>query len=242
MRALQACVVVALVLTIGCEPKQEQALAESAVAHELASMLKARDFAGAPRLTNFAQLFAEHHPDRPFYPYAWDKRFRRFGSNAGFSNSFYEKYVSLPAGNTPASIDGDLLLMSARPFPDLKGRSSRILVSRIGLDRERYRVYVLPETNVIKIFADSKIEVPKAAEFPAPPPPSPDDKRMLNAHRPYSAADWVRIMCGRIANRIGMTEGHWPTVLLILIILFGAGIGGWLVVRSGAGRAQSKER
>lgn len=227
------------VFTLGCAEEPSQSAVEGHIASELISMLKKRDYLAMERPTNFAHLFMEHHAGRSFYPYVWEKRLREFGKNAGFTNSFFEKYVVLPPGLTLAPLKGDLILMTARPFPyhdEEFFRDAvpiRILISKIGLEHEKYRIYRLTETEVTNLFAQQKIQIPRPITVSPPPPPSPEEQRILNARLSYSASDRVRIICGRIASRIGMTEGHWPTVLFLFIIFLIALIVGVFLFRSG---------
>jgi hypothetical protein len=133
------------------------------------------DFPGV-RVTNLAQVFH----DRP-YPYGLEEIFRAFEGNAGFTNSFYEKYAFPSGVVTNHYVEGEILFLNAAPFPNRKGQLGRMVVSKPATSNAVHRIMWLSEDGVQKVFAEAGVEIPKPPSMPQPPAKpalEPPDKEM----------------------------------------------------------------
>jgi hypothetical protein len=70
----------------GCSSEHPQSQAEHEAVYRISQMLTAYEWEH-PKLwvTNLEQVFTALKRD---YPYYWDEEFKRFGVDAGFTNSF----------------------------------------------------------------------------------------------------------------------------------------------------------
>jgi hypothetical protein len=118
------------------------------------------------RVTNLAQIFAASGQD---YPHGWHRGLIKFGKHAGFTNSFYEKYVFFPPGMTNRWMEGELLLMNAQCYPGPGADLLRDVLSRSG---NRYSHRTLAETAIQRFLKESGIAEPKPVPM-APPPSEP---------------------------------------------------------------------
>ena len=157
----------------GCSnARLEQFEAENLTMNEIFRLLPeyAAEHPGV-RIATVEQLLTNHTGIVGDYPHQWDRRFRTYEKNAGFSKSVYEKYAVFPNEITNSRIEGKLLLMNACPFPGPRGEMQRILVA-IAPDGFVRRTF--PETTVQIIIHEAGIQEPKPPVMP-PPPPAPAD-------------------------------------------------------------------
>jgi len=155
-----------LLLAIGCQKRETQYEMEARAGRVLSSLLGIYDVLGNPRCTNLAQVYTALGSP---YPHDWDRNFRKFGGRAGFTNSFFEKYIFLPSGATNRWIVGEIVMMNARPYESINHQECRGIFSRIGA---QYGWNELSEKLVQELFRDADIPEPKPSWMP-PPPPEP---------------------------------------------------------------------
>jgi hypothetical protein len=117
------------------------------------------------QFTNLQEVFLR--TETP-YPERWHYRFRRFGTDAGFRNSFYEKYVVLPHGFQTSFARGEIVLLNAKPFPSRDGTRGRLLLSRTGTRYDDWNIKWVPEGEVQQVFRDAGQTIPKPPVLPAP--------------------------------------------------------------------------
>jgi len=134
-----------IAVAAGCNPApppQAAREAQAAAAVRAAIIFYENDFPGR-QLTNLAQVF--EHTSASAYPHYLDRWFRPYGNKAGFTNSFYEKYVFVPRGIIDARVPGEILLVSSQPFPDRQGHMNRVIVFRDPSSDIRADNTILPE-------------------------------------------------------------------------------------------------
>jgi len=127
------------------------------------------------RITNLPQVFIAAEQG---YPQQWHGRFETFGKQAGFTNSFYEKYAFFSPGITNPWMEGELVLMNARPYPGPEDKLLRNVVSRSG---NRYFRQSLSETAIQRFLKESSVAEPKPVPMPPPPPDPPPDETSRKA-------------------------------------------------------------
>jgi hypothetical protein len=160
---------ITLSLEIGCQKRETQYAMENRAGKHLAGLLGMYDALENPRPTNLAQVYETF---RSPYPYDWHKSFRRFGKQAGFENSFFEKYIFLPAGVTNRWIPGEIVMMNARPFEANRKQKHRGVFSKIG---SQYGWNSLSEERIQQLLRDAGISEPKPMSM-SPPPAEPIDE------------------------------------------------------------------
>src|SRR5829696_3762387 len=116
-------------------------------------------FEGATRLDQWHIL----HPAR------LDLDFQKFGKDAGFTNSFYEKYVRVPPGITNRAFPKEAVFMNALPVPDYEGGFGRYVIWREG--PQDYRNNWAPESQIQEAFKRAGIPIPRPTPMPKPPRP-----------------------------------------------------------------------
>ena len=87
------------------------------------------------------------------YPSSWHHRLKEFGSNAGFKNSLYEKYVFPSLQLSNENIGGEIVILSGQPFPDSGGQMGRIVFSKHGTTSSDWTFKFYPEGKVTAIFS-----------------------------------------------------------------------------------------
>jgi hypothetical protein len=148
----------------GCDRPKRQYELEGHAAKDITKVLSVYDSLARPPVTNLAQVFASLEID---YPYFWHERFVPFGKQAGFSNSFFEKYVVLPRGITNRWVHGEIFMMNAKPFGDHQGALERGVFSKV--DRQ-YAWQVVPEDEIQAMLRETGISEPTPQPMPSPPP------------------------------------------------------------------------
>ena len=153
----------AVALFSGCRLHEEQDTVESKTIFQIIKALQNYEIDHPQdRVTNLVQLFeASGKP----YPNFWHEEFSRYGKNAGFKRSIYEKYIFFSPGITNRLFEGELFLMNARPYPGPGGERKRNIVSKIG---HQFYWRTLQESAVQRIFQEAGIAEPKPIEMPAP--------------------------------------------------------------------------
>lgn len=155
-----------ILITYGCREKPAQIADEYSGAGVIMLVLALYE-AEFPTtsITNLSQAF---EGTKTPYPARWHYLYRDYGTHAGFKNSIYEKYVVLSPGIRHPSVDGDIVLLNAEPFPNREGTSGRLIFFRKGKGYEAWRVEWYTERQVQQIFHDNGITIPKPASMPAP--------------------------------------------------------------------------
>jgi hypothetical protein len=116
-------------------------------------------FDGATRLDQWHIM----HPAR------LETDFRKFGKYAGFTNSFYEKYVRVPSGVSNRAFPKDAMFMNAQPVPDYDGGYGRFVIWREG--PQDYRNNWAPESQIQEAFQRAGVPIPQVTPMPKPPRP-----------------------------------------------------------------------
>jgi hypothetical protein len=204
---------VVVLFCIGCKQRerQEQNQLEGFTA---ATIQKFLDF-GEERftekpLTNVIQVFEmmDLTSAHRSHPYVLQQHFRKFGANAGFNNSIYEKYVLVPSGLVDRAIKGEMIFMSGQPFPDLDGQRVRMVIWKAG--KQDYRSTKLREERVQEMFRTLNKKIPLPPPMPSPSPP-PDFA--LSGPSPWKS---VNLYFRDIAGGLGIRRGSWWILLLLL--------------------------
>jgi hypothetical protein len=103
------------------------------------------------------------------HPAFFDLEFRKFGKYAGFTNSFYEKYVRVPPFVTNRAFPREPIFMNAQPVPDYDGGYGRYVVWREG--PQYHRNNFVPEEQIQEAFRRAGVAIPKPTPMPKPPVP-----------------------------------------------------------------------
>jgi hypothetical protein len=130
------------------------------------------DVTNLPQVFNAASDLSRWHILHPAF---FDLEFRKFGKSAGFTNSFYEKYVRVPPFVTNRAFPRDPIFMNAQPVPDYNDGYGRYVVWREGL--QYHRNTWVPEDQIQEAFRRAGVPVPQPTPMPKPPVPE---------GRPYS--------------------------------------------------------
>jgi hypothetical protein len=205
--AFPICVVVACCVSgCGIRERQERIAAESEAGARLVKLfwLYEDQFPTQPR-TNLAGLFDTVGTG---YPSDLHERFRRFGRNAGFSNSFYEKYVFVPPGISNAVTGGEMILMSAASFPEEDGREVRVVIFRNGFGYDGWGQKWLPEEVVREIFATAKVEFPKPVPLPRQAVEARYSQNLWQRIQTESG-DWARFLGLGRSKMVGSDSVLW---------------------------------
>ena len=194
---------------LGCEPRERQFEAEAHTVFGLMRMVESYeiDYPGT-RITNLTQVFSGLNRD---YPYQWHTRFKPYGKHAGFTNSFFEKYVFFQKGITNSLVGGEILFMNATPYPTAYNEMQRTVVVKAS---DGYFRVLLLEDRVQLMLKESGIAEPKPLRMPAPPPAPPENN-------PMTLRTQISRFFMRVAAFIGISQ-HW---LLLRNITFFAFVG-----------------
>lgn len=224
-------ILVVILMGVGCarRERERQNELEGFTAARLQQFLALREnHSPVETITNVVQIFEMMDLSQPHraHPHTLQKRFREFGPNAGFKNSIYEKYVVVRMGITDRGIKGEMIFMSAEPFPDLDGRPIRMVIWRAGA--EDYRHKELDEDEVHRIFSTANIPIPRPPAMPAPGPP-PGDYELS-----YPPTTRVRLFFQEFAQILGLEKMLWfPLMLLCAIAVVGTLVFSiWLIRRN----------
>jgi MYXO-CTERM domain-containing protein len=162
-------------------------------------------------ITNLEDLYLRL--GRP-YPGRWHDQFMTYGKHAGFSNSFFEKYVFFHPGSTNELAGGEIVFMNARPFPRFDGKLGRYALIKVG---HRYETRRLSEDEVKLILKDDRTKL-----FPlgtiSRPPRRPPESEVAFLHRVQER--FFRV-CGKCGLGVEATANAWRIVVLSPLLLFG---------------------
>jgi hypothetical protein len=123
-------------------------------------------------ITNLPQVFSttmelgRWHRSHPAF---FELEFKKFGNYAGFTNSFYERYVRVPPFVTNRAFPKEPIFMNAQPFPDYHGHWGRMVVWREA--PQYHRNNFVPEEQIQEAFRRAGVVIPKPTPMPKPPVP-----------------------------------------------------------------------
>lgn len=192
-----------LLLTSACRYINPQDDIESKLAHDLIMRMKIYDVMSPNTpVTNLYQLFPNANSEPAWYPHKLHQRLLDFGKYAGFKTSIVEKYVFFWPRLTHPKLYGEVICMSARPFPDINGRLIRAYISNTGKAEifhppgnsgtnpvsNAYAKTFIAEDWVQLIFREAKPSIVPLPPSQQPPPLPPELRRTLN-HR-YEEFVW----------------------------------------------------
>jgi len=204
LRVAISALITSLLLT-GCERRhrEEREATEYRAAHLVFKCLQIHESQFPDRSrTNLAEIFKEVGVG---YPYGLEGIFLEYGREAGFSNSFYEKYVFAPPGLSNRALRAEILLLNSEPFADSQGRLSRITVLRRGPGVTNWALDQLSEEQIQKCFSEAGLSIPKPLIMPPPPPGSVSTE----AKPSYSSRDRIQILFRNLAEDLGLGRHHW---------------------------------
>jgi hypothetical protein len=220
MKRLVIFAVIASFLLSGCErrEREKREAIEYRAAHLVFKCLQIHEnqFPDRSR-TNLAEIFKDVGVG---YPYGLDGMFREYGRDAGFSNSFYEKYVFAPPGISNRALRAEILLLNSEPFADAQGRLGRITVLRRGPGVTNWALDQVSEEQIQKCFSEAGLSIPRPPIMPPPPPASASTEVKPS----YSSRDRIQILFRNLAEDLGLGRHHWWTLLIgcgILVTIFG---------------------
>lgn len=173
-----------LVTLCGCERKIQKLrhLEGTAIAAITKALWLYEGLYPGVAITNLPQAFNgafELDAWHRMHPAFLEKEFRKFGKYAGFTNSFYEKYVRVPAGITNRAFPKDVIYMNAHPVPDYDGKFGRYVIWREG--PQSYNNNWAPEEQIQEAFRRAGVPIPRPSPMPKPrvPKDSPYPQQSL---------------------------------------------------------------
>jgi hypothetical protein len=197
----------------GCRERPDQIEVEQVLGNRIVSLFKELESTTPGTIaTNLADLHASL--GRP-YPHAWHDQLNQFGNMAGFSNSIYEKYVFFPRGLSVGQVEGELLLMSARPFPNRKKALGRIVITKPGRSDLRYLVSWVEEQRLQQLLSNAGINTPKPV-LKSRPPPAPAPAEEFRPSQWSKTAKYFYAVAG--LSGLGVERGgllQWWTFALV---------------------------
>jgi hypothetical protein len=217
-----ACAAMSLLLVFaGCGMIDRQVDAESKFAIDLAFWMKVNDAVSSDTpVTNLAQIF----PVIPHgYSYYHHHEFARFGKHAGFTNSLAEKYVFFWPRFTNRFVEGNVICMSAQPFPKGQDGPHRIYITRRG---SNYIYRLMDEAHVQAVFKEAKPAIVPFGKIKPPPEPPPEVAEQLrtspNEHFDKFTRDLANALGQDSASGIRMVLkiGMGAAAVLTVIFLF----------------------
>jgi hypothetical protein len=209
------CVVVAMAITllVGCGRKISklhtlESTAAGAIAHALISY---EGFYPGVGITNLPQAFEAtrlngwhiQHPAR------LELDFRKFGKYAGFTNSFYEKYVPVPPGVTNRAFPKEAMFMNAQLVPGHDGRYGRYVIWREG--PQDYRNNWVPESQIQEAFKRAGVPIPQPTPMPKPPRPEG------SPYPDHSLGTRLELFFKEISGDYGPGRALWFPFMLICL-------------------------
>jgi hypothetical protein len=190
--------------------REERAVLERAAAGRLHKSLWLHEaqFPDHPR-TNLTTVFQELGVE---YPSDLHEKFRRYGREAGFTNSIFERYLFTPGGISNEVLKGEIILMGAKPYVNEGERLVRIALVRNGPGYEGWSFNEFNEDQVQQSFKDAGVEMPP----PRPPVASAPIAREGFQPRVSFAAK-VRRFFQNVAYYYGPGRFFWFPMMLICI-------------------------
>ena len=161
---LTAALVGIILIFVDWNASGKQIEVEGQAGRDISRHLMVYDALEKPRATNLVQVYEALNLS---YPYFWHQKFERFGADAGFNKSVFEKYVILPSGLTNRWSSGEAVMMNSKPFKGHKGVQTRGIFIKNG---RQYDWQVFSEEKIQELFRTAGITEPKAISMPAPPP------------------------------------------------------------------------
>jgi hypothetical protein len=166
------------------------------------------------QITNLPQIFAATMDfDRWHrrHPALLQHEFRRFGDKAGFTNSFYEKYILVPPGFTNRAVHGKAIFMNALPYPDYEGKLIRIVIWRAAA--EDYRISWVPEPEIQQVFRTAGVAIPRAG--PMPQPPAPPGNPALQRSARLRVVSFIE----NLAYHYDRGKALWFSLVIVVMLL-----------------------
>ena len=199
---------------VGCIKKKPQSYWEKNAADFVRQCLNlyAIENPGVAK-TNVAQIITNAYHG---YPSDLHREFLSYGKHAGFTNSFFEKYVFIPESvtNFIPGVGGKAVLMNSQPFPHDATNINRIVIHENPGDSGMYYSYkTVSEGKVQRLFEEAGVPIPEPPRFPTPPPiPPPPSVPFQKLKRAYFRD---------LALQLGMSSYHGP---VLQNIVEGAGV------------------
>jgi hypothetical protein len=169
--------------------------------------------------TNVGQIIT-NIDDRP-YPVDLHRELLRFSKDAGFTNSFFEKYVFVPTGVTNFWVRGGKpLLINFRPFPNQAGKMQRVIIyESVWQGEPSYATAEMPEWAIQQAFKEAGVEIPEPPRFPPappipPPPPVSFDRKVHAYFRSLAVQLGMSSYHGRVLERIAFGLGALSVVIV----------------------------
>jgi hypothetical protein len=159
-----------------------------------------------PQVLNGAMVLNQWHSSHPAY---FEMEFRKLGKYAGFTNSFYEKYIRVPPGVTNQAFPKDPIFMNAYPFPDFDGRYGRYVIWREH--PQTFRATWARESQVQEAFQRAGVPIPKPSPMPKPPYPGP------RPQQDYPLKTRTMIFFKELCRDNGLNPQFWFPVMLVCV-------------------------
>jgi hypothetical protein len=211
-------------LSVGCIKEKPQSYWEHNAARTIIHYMNIYDGLNpGVAKTNVAQIMT-NIDNRP-YPIELHRELLRFGKHAGFTNSFYEKYVFVPSGMTNLVKHGQPLLINSQPFPNRDGQMQRYVIYEIVWHGQPAYSYIpLPEDFVQKAFKQAGVTIPEPPRFPPappipPPPPIPFNQKVHKYFRNLAVQIGMSSYHGRVLERIVAGLGVVSLVIVCSLVL-----------------------
>jgi hypothetical protein len=108
--------------------------------------------------TNLATVFQELGAQ---YPGDLHERFRKYGRDAHFTNSIFERYVFVSEAVSNDVLKGQIVIVGEQPYVNESGKRVRIAITRSGPSYEGWSFDEFEEEQLQKFFRAAKAEMPK---------------------------------------------------------------------------------
>ena len=144
------------------------------------------------------------------YPVDLHERFRRYGRDAGFTNSIFERYVFVGTQVTNKEFQGQLAFLSTRPYVSESGQPLRIAIVRRGSGYEGWIANEFLEQTVEESLNSAGIEMPKPVALTSGP------SRREGAYRP-PVGHRIRRFFENVAYYHGPGRFFWLPTMLICV-------------------------
>jgi hypothetical protein len=182
------------------------------------------------QITNLQQVFigaAELNRWHQKHPAFFQMQFNKFGKYAGFTNSFYEKYVRVPSGVTNPAFPTEPIFMNAQAFPNHDGRYGRMIIWREN--PQYHRNNWVPEEQIQEAFKRAAIAIPQPTPMPKPPTPAG------SPYPQHSLATRIELFFTELSGDYGPGRALWFPFMLICLgvpVVIGILITVWFARRS----------
>jgi hypothetical protein len=190
------------IFLVGCDSKKNLVDLECESAASIAQVLRFLEVEKPDAaVTNLYEVYTNAgllggwHSAHPSW---YHREFKKHGKNAGFNNSYFEKYVVAPAFLTNLGVPGMPVFMSAQAASFGWGDKRRVIISRIG-PRDYLDTWET-EYRIQKVFKASGAIIPQPQAMPLPPKPPAEPKPQIDL------ITSVRIKSWRLANALGIPQ------------------------------------